>query len=256
MISPEEIESALHLPILTVIPHIERRRKNTEASSSVLRRINLEGRWRSRLLTNFPADAPAAAAYQLLVKDLRRRVQTHRQKAWLFLSSVAGEGTSLSCINLSIAAARAGIRTLVIEGHTRSPRISTVLGLHPEPGLTDCFNRFIPLTQLIQRTQPAGIEVLPAGHPVAYPETLWVTPAFHRLMAEARAHYDLVFFEGAPLLLYPDGPSLLDQMDGVVLVHQFGRTPPERMEKILTKLGEQKDRVYGVLLNDVPMGFH
>jgi capsular exopolysaccharide synthesis family protein len=254
MITPEEIEGALHLPVLAIIPHIERRRGLLPTQGPIMRQIDLEGRWRSRLLIHFPEQSPAAVAYAALARELQARAQGHRQKVWLFAGSVAGEGTSLSCMNLAIASQRLGIRVLIVEGHTRSPRISSVFRLDLEPGLTGCLNRSLNVAQAIQKSSLTGIDVLTAGHAVAYPESLWSTPSFHRLLSELRSLYDLVFFEGSPILLYQDVPVLVDKMDGLVLVHQFGRTLPQGVEKALAKLGDRRDRVLGVLLNDVPVG--
>ena len=72
------------------------------------------------------------------------------------------------------------------------------------------------------------------------------------MLAEARSLYELVLFEGPPALLYPDVAILADKVDGLVLVHQFGRTPPERVQRVMEKLGERQDHLLGVLLNDVP----
>lgn len=252
VISPEEIEGALHLPVLAIIPHIERRKSQEPVRGSQLRRIDLEGRWRSRLISNLPDKSPSVQAYQALIKDLHDRARTRRQKIWLFASGVAGEGTSLTCMNLAIAAQKQGVKTLIIEGHTRAPRISRIFHLPLEPGLTGCLNRSLSLSHVVRLTTVAGVSILPAGHPVAYPETLWGTPAFHRLLAEARSMYDLILLEGPPVLLYPDVQVLVDKADGIVLVHQFGRTPPERVKKVIEKLGERQDHLLGVLLNDVP----
>jgi len=254
MVTPEEIEGALHLPVLAIIPHIERRKGLLPTQGPIMRRIDLEGRWRSRLLLHFPENAPAAVTYTSLVKELHARARAQRQKVWLFAGSVAGEGASLSTMNLAIAAQRLGIKTLIVEGHTRSPRISSVFRLELEPGLTGCLNRSLNAVQAIQKSSQSAVDVLPAGHAVPYPETLWGTPAFHRLLAELRTLYELVLFEAPPVLLYPDAAILADSVDGIVLVHQFGRTSPQRVEKVLEKLGDRRDHVLGILLNDVPMG--
>ena len=254
MVTPEEIEGALHLPVLAIIPHLERRQASPLPSGSKPRRIDLDGRWRSKLLTHFPeSSAPAAQAYLSLAKELQIAIENQRQKVWLFASSVAGEGTSLSCMNLAIVAQRQDIKTLLIEGHTRGPRISGVFWLDLEPGLTGCLNRSLSASRAIQKSGFAGVDVLPAGHAMAYPENLWGTPAFHRLLAEVRSLYDVILFEGPPVLLYPDASVLADKVDGMVLVHQYGRTSPERVDKVLKKLGERQDHLLGVLLNDVPM---
>ena len=256
MVTPEEIEGALHLPVLAIIPHVERRQGLMPTHGPIMRRIDLEGRWRSRLLIHFPENSAAAVTYGNLAKELQSRARAHRQKVWLIAGSVAGEGTSLSTMNLAIAAQRLGIKTLIVEGHTRAPRISSVFRLELEPGLTGCLNRSLNAGHAIQRSSLAIVDVLPAGRPVPYPETLWATPAFHRLLAEVRSMYDLVLFEGPPILLYPDVPVLADKVDGLLLVHQFGRTSPQRVEKVLAKLGDRQDHVLGVILNDVPVGVH
>ena len=253
VITPEEIEGALHLPVVGIIPHLERRKTPDRTPGPRMRRIDLEGRWRSRLLTHFPDKSPAAQAYLALVKDLHDRYRMRRQKVWLLASSVAGEGTSLSCMNLAIAAHKRGIKTLLMEGHTRVPRISRVLRLNLEPGLTGCLKGSLSASQAVRQSDIAGVDVLPAGHTEAYPETLWGAPSFHRLLAEVRSLYDLVLLEGPPALLYPDFSILADKVDGVILVHQFARTPPERVKKVIEKLGDRQDHLLGILLNDVPV---
>ena len=111
MVTPEEIEGALHLPVLAIIPHIERRKGLMPTQGPIMRRIDLEGRWRSRLLIHFPENVPAAATYADLAKELHARSQASRQKVWLFAGSVSGEGTSLTTMNLAIAAQRLGIKS-------------------------------------------------------------------------------------------------------------------------------------------------
>src|SRR5262249_41666078 len=152
------------------------RRRHTPNESLRARRLDLEGRWRSRLLTHFSETSAPAMAYQLLVQDLRRHSREQRQKVWLVASGVAGEGNLLSCMNLAIAAQKKGLKTLIIEGHTRSPRISHVFRLDLEPGLTGCLRRALTLQQAVRQSNVGGVSVLPAGHSVAYPETLWATP--------------------------------------------------------------------------------
>src|SRR5688572_14665390 len=203
VIAPEEIEAELHLPVVAIIPHLERRKIDPTQSRLRKRQIDLEGRWRSRLLLHFSQESSASLAYESVVKDVAERSRTKRQKVWLLAGSVAGEGTSLTCMNLAIVAQRRGVRTLIIEAHTRSPRISRVLGLDLEPGLTGCLQRALNVSSAVRLSDLAKVHVLPAGPIVAYPETLWGSPAFHRLLAEVRSHYDLIFLEGPPVLLYP-----------------------------------------------------
>ncbi len=253
VVSPEEIEAALHLPVVAIIPHLERRKSTEPQQGPRTRRIDLEGRWSSRLLIHFPEHSPAALAYESLVKEILERSRTRRQKVWLLAGTVSGEGASLSCVNLAIAAQRRNVKTLVVEAHTRSPRISRALSLELQPGLSGCLQRSINLSIAVRASETTGVRVLPAGPVVAYPEMQWGTPAFHRLLAEMRSLYDVVFVEGPPILLYPDVTTLADKVDGIIIINQYGRTPPERVRKSIQKLGERQDILLGVLLNDVPL---
>lgn len=253
VVAPEEIEAALRLPLVAIIPHLERRSGLNATTTSRKRQLDLEGRWRSRLLNHFSDQSPAALAYDALVKEMIERSRTRRQKVWLLAGSVAGEGTSLSCMNLAISAARRGVRVLIVEAHARSRRISRILSLDVQPGLTGCLQRALNASNAIQSTDIPGLSVLPAGGEVAYPEMLWSAPPFQRLMSEIRSQYDLVLVEGAPLLLYPDSGILADHVDGIVVVNQYGRTPPERVKKAIEKLGAHQDTLLGVLLNDAPL---
>ncbi len=252
VVSPEEIEAALHLPVVAIIPHLERRQGRDTHPSPRARRIDLEGRWASRLLHHFPDTSPATLAYESLAKEILDRSRARRQKIWMLAGSVSGEGASLSCMNLAIMAQKRGAKALVVEAHTRSPRISRALSLELEPGLTGCLQRSLNLSMAVRDSEMAGVRVLPAGNIVAYPEMQWTTPAFHRLLAEMRSLYDVVLMEAPPVLLYPDVPILADKVDGIILLNQFGRTPPERVRKAIEKLGERQDILLGVLLNDVP----
>ena len=78
MISPEEIEGALHLPVLAIIPHIERRRGLLPTQGPIMRQIDLEGRWRSRLLIHFPERSEAAVPYTALARELAARLEALR----------------------------------------------------------------------------------------------------------------------------------------------------------------------------------
>ncbi len=253
VIAPEEIEAALRLPVVAIIPHLERRTTAAMNSGIHKRQLDLEGRWRSRLLVHFSEKTQAALAYDSLVKEVIERARSRRQKVWLLAGTVAGEGTSLTCMNLAIAARRRGAKTLIIEAHTRSPRISRTLSLDLEPGLTGCLQRALNAAHAIRESVVEGIHVLPAGPDVAYAEMLWGAPPFHRLLAEVRSLYDVIFIESAPILLYPDAGVLADKVDGIIIVNQYGRTPPERVKKAIEKLGDRQDILLGVLLNDAPL---
>jgi len=254
IVTPEEIEGALQLPVLGIIPHLERRQDRLPPSSRHKREIHLDGRWLSRLLTHFPENSPEYMAYLALLDELKNFHLKQGKTLFLVTSPVAGEGTSLTCMNLAIAASKRGIKALVVEGHIRAPRISTLLSLVLDPGLTGSLRRSLPISALVQKSSLAGIDILPAGRSVEHPRMLWSSAKFDHLLDELRKSYPLILFEAGPLLLYPDTAVLAQKMDGIILVHQFGRTSAERIQKAIDKLDSKRGAVLGVVVNDAP--FH
>lgn len=255
MVTAEEIEGVLRLPILAIVPHLERRRQLSPEHQHLRRQFRLDGRWFSRLLIHFAVDHPAASVYATLVQSLRQDAEVNRRKLLVLTSPLPGEGTSLTAANLAIAGHRKGIRVLVVEGDIRSPRISTVLNLPLEPGLTGVLTKGVPVASAIRKDPVTQIDVLPAGRALPYPGALWSDPAFERLLITLRGLYDLVLFETGSMLLHADSAAIAERADGTILIHQFGRGTEERIERAVEKWGALRDSIVGVILNDVPDGW-
>jgi Mrp family chromosome partitioning ATPase len=251
VVTPEEIEGILRLPVLAVIPHMERRRiKVRTEQGSLRRRIDLDGRWRSRLLLEMPPDRSLAAAYETLLDQIQPTQTPSGRRAFLLASAVPGEGVSLSAANLAIVAARRSLRVLLIEGSTA--RTSRVFGLPISPGFTECLERALPVAQVIHPVLQARIDLLPCGAPAKHPDSIWMQASFRRVLSQVRSAYDLVLFDGPALTTLVSPADLGQCFDGLILIHQFGRTSAERLMPLLERLSSCRERILGAVLNDVP----
>ena len=251
VVSPEEVESTLGVPILGIIPHIERRRIFKKIASGLTRRVNPDGRWRSRLLTNFPSPSPLHETYTSILKQMLDSGDKPSKRVFLIASSSASEGTTTTATNIGIAAAQAGIPTVVVEAHNRASRLSRVFGLKSEPGLTGAIERHEPVSKLLQAVDVPDLSVITAGRPVSYPGKIWESPTFESLLKELRETFRLVLLESAPVSDYPDVSALAVRSESVLFVHHLEKVPADVFKKAVSRIEDHQKSILGVVLNDV-----
>ncbi len=97
----------------------------------------------------------------------------------------------------------------------------------------------------------AGLDLILAGPEIPNPAELLASPRLAEALAEARASYDFVIIDSAPLLAVTDSTILGAVADGVVLVTRgdnMKRGEAERLREVLDGLGTT---LLGVLVNAV-----
>src|SRR5262249_32273630 len=114
--SPEAVERLLGLPVLGYIPAI--------ASEQ-------------RLMNALPPYSPPAESYRGLRASISFAAIDAPLTTLAISSARAGEGKSLTAVNLAFAMALDGRRVILVDADLRWPTIHRLLGLEPSPGLTD-----------------------------------------------------------------------------------------------------------------------
>jgi tyrosine-protein kinase Etk/Wzc len=271
MITPEEIEQYLQLPVLAAIPHIERREANPGAEGPVARKSDHMGEARSRLIPNFPPQSPHAEVHHLLRNNLMRDVHNGESRVFLFTSSVTAEGKSITAANFAIAAAQSGIPTLLAEMDLREPMVHRLFGLPAEPGLMNFFYTSprwdtnvakweqirkgeARLNESMNQEGLSNLNILSAGRIPSNPVSLLSSDRFFLLIQAMRQRYPLVVLDGAPALLFADSSIVGPHVDGIILVYRFGRTAREVLRRTHNQLVSSNAKILGVVVNDIMQG--
>ena len=272
MVTTEEIEAYLQLSVLATIPHIERREPNSKKMGGPsVRRRDPVGEARSRLICHFPPQSPFAEVYHILRNNLIKGSKSQQSQVYLFTSSVVAEGKSTTSANFAIAAAQAGIPTLLAEVDLRKPMVDKLFGLNPEPGLTNYFylsprwESCVADWETIKKGSPSlanavnsngmgNLHVLPSGKLPTNPVSLLSSDRFVQLIKDMRRRFPLVVLDGAPTMLFADSAILGQHVDGVVLVYRFGRTAREVLSRAHNQLSSSNAKILGVVVNDIQKG--
>lgn len=166
-------------------------------------------------------------------------------------SALAGEGKSTTAANLAAALAETSARVLLVDGDLRRPSVAPLLGLEGAAGLTTVLLGRAELDDVVQEWGAAGLQVLTSGPLPPNPSELLGSPAMRRFLAVARARYDYVVVDSAPLLPVADGAVLAALVDGVLVLANVTAVRRHQLAEALRNLGQVDATVLGIVLNEV-----
>ena len=165
-------------------------------------------------------------------------------------SSIAGEGKTVSTVNLASNLASTGRKkVLLIDLDLRKSDLAKGLRFPSTPGMVELLEGTAGLNEALRFVIEQGLYVIPSGKRVSNPWGLLSGEKFRILLNEVRDQYDVILLDTAPMLPVSDTLVLRDLVDGIVLVHRLGYTPHNLFRQAIEDIGEKK--LLGVLLNGV-----
>ncbi|MBP7010295.1 MAG: polysaccharide biosynthesis tyrosine autokinase [Kiritimatiellae bacterium] len=189
--------------------------------------------------------ARTALAFSMVDKPLRSVVVT---------SAMPAEGKTLTAVNLAVAHAQAGKRTLLIDADLRKPRVHAVFNGRSDVGLSNLLasGKLESETAIVQ----AGIDNLfymTSGPVPPNPVELLDSERFGRRLEEWLKQYEMLVFDAPPMLNLADALVIGKHMDGAVLVVRTFVTNKYAAQQVARQIAASKIKLLGVLLNNVDM---
>jgi len=167
----------------------------------------------------------------------------------LVTSPEPGAGKSTVSTNLAIALGQIGIRTILVDGDLRRPRIHHIFGMENHRGLSSLMSSDdVDVTQALRRSPYENLRVLTSGPPLLDPTemlSIRIGPTLDRL-----ARLDtLIIVDSPPLLPVSDARLIAAHAKGVVMVVASGTERPLRLQLALERLQLTGTPLIGVVLN-------
>ncbi len=174
-------------------------------------------------------------------------------------SALPGEGKSFVSANLAISIAQ-GVQehVLLMDCDLRRPTIHRLFGYSGDrPGLSRYLSDdTVSLQDVLLKTAIDKLTLLPAGVSVANPAELLSSPRMMALIEEVRARYNdrYVIIDTPPPKMISEANALARQVDGILLVIRYGKTPRKVLKDLVESLAPEK--IIGSVMNrfDVQMG--
>jgi capsular exopolysaccharide synthesis family protein len=225
---PRDVEPMLGAPVLGMIPRIDelKRVKGEQAKSLIAEEFRVI---RTQLLFGNP--------------ELQYRT--------LCVTSPApGDGKTSLAVNLAISIAKAGRRTLLIDGDMRKPDIHRVFSIPDSPGFSDLIQGACDPGAAIRRSDIELLDVMPAGTGGIRPSELLSRPQTTQIIAALAELYDHIVFDSAPLLPVSDTHVLVGMVDGVMCSFnaEVDRDTVRMVDEILRR---SHGKLVGTVMNQV-----
>jgi polysaccharide biosynthesis transport protein len=223
--TPEEISQRVGLRVIGTVPRISRSRKK-------------------------PNDGHVAEC----VDGIRAVIsQTGREapKVILVTSAVEHEGKTTFAAQLAASLARAGRRTLILDGDLRHPNVHLALGLDLRSGFPELLRAEIAKDEAIQPSTIDGLFAITGGTCDYAAITALSRPETATIVKGLRESFDHVVIDAGPVLAFAD-VLLLGQLSDVALVvtmRDVSRVP--LVTSAVDRLRSVGIRVLGTVVNGV-----
>jgi protein-tyrosine kinase len=194
-------------------------------------------------------DRTALRAYKILRTRLLQRLAAQQRRSVAVTSTKAGEGKTLTSINLAVALSQEpNTRVCLVDLDLQRPQVAAQMGLHFERGLGDYLLGEAEAQQVMYGCGSQSLIVIPNTRAFDHSSEMLASARMVELLSviEAEMPRHLVLFDMPPLTS-DDVLTFAPRVGGVLLVIAEGRTERTALTKAKELIAEMN--LLGVVLN-------
>lgn len=234
--TPDDVRRVLGAPLLGVVPEVP-----APPGSVILKAA---------------ADSPLAEGYRLLRTALTYCWPETATRVLLVSSTSAGEGKTVTSVNLALILASLGGKVLLIDCDLRKPQGHAMLRMRKSPGLSDVLVGKTKPSEAIQRPAGTTLSFLAAGTYAPSPADLLTMQSMKGFLQGLRDFYDWIVLDAPPVGPVAEALILAPLTDGVITVVGAEMVPRNAVRHTLERVAETGARVLGVVLNRAQIDKH
>ena len=190
-------------------------------------------------------------AYKTLRTNVRFFLHGKNCKKFCVTSGVAGEGKSITLINLAISFAEAGNKVLVIDCDLRRPAMARLLVEKAAPGLSGVLADMEDLEEAIRKDMYPNLDILFSGEIPPNPSELLGSEKMRSLIEDMSKRYDYILVDTPPVNVVSDACVVANLLDGVLLLVRKDRSRKDDVKRSVDSLRLTGARILGCVLNGV-----
>jgi capsular exopolysaccharide synthesis family protein len=204
---------------------------------------------RNRVLLRVP-DVGISRAYKILRTRVLHRLAANNWYTLGITGTAAGEGKSLTAVNLALALAQdVNTSVFLVDLDLQRPQLGAYLGMTYEHGLTDYLTGQVELDQIIYDIGVKRLAVVPNASSVENSSELLRSPRMGEFIAalEAQLPRRIIVFDMPPVMVTDDVLAFAPRVDTFLLVVSQGQTARRTLANAKEVLSEVN--LMGVVLN-------
>ncbi|VTH13699.1 capsular polysaccharide biosynthesis protein Cps14D [Streptococcus pneumoniae] len=162
----------------------------------------------------------------------------------------AGEGKTTTSVNIARSFARAGYKTLLIDGDTRNSVMSGVFKSREKiTGLTEFLSGTADLSHGLCDTNIENLFVVQSGSASPNPTALLQSKNFNDMIETLRKYFDYIIVDTAPIGIVIDAAIITQKCDAFILVTATDEVNKRDVQKAKQQLEQTEKLFLGVILN-------
>ena len=164
-------------------------------------------------------------------------------------SAYASEGKSTTAINLAVAIAQSGKKTLLVENDMRKRTLSSALHLSGKYDLCDLIRGNVKIPDAVIPTDYDNLYFLDVAPGISSPPDVLSSERYAKLIERLKERFDYIILDVPPVLLFADALIAASIADGTVLVVKEGSTKRTAALKALNQLKTANAQVLGISMS-------
>lgn len=211
--------------------------------------LDLDKLAKNRCVSLYP-DAPEAEFYKVVRTNIQHRTRENNWNTIMITSVQAGEGKTLTAVNLAITFAKEYDQTvLLVDCDMKRQNVRQLLNISSEKGIVDYLVDDFPLKDLIIWPGIEKLTLISGGKTMANSAELLGSPRMKAFVREIKNRYDdrYIIFDTPPVLGPADAIAFAPFVDCILMVVEEGRTSIKNVNEALGMI--PKEKFLGFVLN-------
>ncbi|MEM9186271.1 MAG: polysaccharide biosynthesis tyrosine autokinase [Planctomycetota bacterium] len=229
---PEQVDEGLGIRVIGTLPSLSGRKS---------------------LDSRHPVVAQLTESIDSVRTALMHESATKRRQVVLVTSAATLEGRTTVASQLAASLARAGRRTLLIDGDLRRPALHTLFDVPLEDGLSEVLRAESDIADVVRPTHAEGLWLMTAGYCDADAVHALATDQAQPIFEKLRSDYDFIVIDGAPVLGLSDSLLFGQHCDGAILSVLRDHTNVPKIHQSSELLKSVGIRMIGAVVNGVPI---
>lgn len=255
--SEDDVAQGCKYPVLTSVPNMSApskggyyyysNKKRKRRKKNILKREKEEV-----ILIGEHISFAASEAYKLLRTKVQFSFADEGNCRVIGVSSaLAGEGKSLSSINLAYSLAQLDKKVLLIDCDMRRPSIAQKIEVKEEPGLSNYLTRLVNANEILQHYRENGVmfHVISAGTNPPNPIELLSSTRMSAAVQTFREYYDYIILDLPPVEEVSDAMVASKIADGILLVVRQDYCDRVVLASAVRQFEFVDSRILGVIMN-------
>lgn len=188
-------------------------------------------------------------AYKALRTNIRFFLAESGCKKFCITSSAAGEGKSITILNLAISFAQTGQKVLLIDADMRRPSLARLLIEKPAPGLSNVLAGLNSEEEAIRVNIYENLDVLLSGELPPNPSELLGSENMQKLLKRLEKKYDYILVDLPPVGVVSDACVIANSLDGVLFLVRQNSTEREAVKYSIKQLELSGANLMGFVVN-------